>query len=170
MHPAFMYWWKHARGAERAGCGEARPGCGPEGSFFGGFGGPPFRGPRGHHGPPGPPEGGDFGVRRPLRFLAHKLDLSEEQTAQLAKVLDDLKIERAQAEVDQRRTVAAFADAIEGTTFGEARANEGGDQRVESAKKLREAVVKALREIHALLDEDQRKRFAYLVRTGVLAL
>lgn len=166
MHPAFMYWWKHARHSEHAGsC--ARPGCGPggDGAFFGGG-----FGPRGHHGPPGPSDGGDFGVRRPLRFLANKLELSEAQTAQLAKILDDLKIERAQAEVDQRRTIAAFADAIEGPTFGEARANEGGDQRVESAKKLREAVVKALREIHAILEDDQRKRFAYLVRTGVLAL
>ena len=164
-----MYWWKHARRSERAGCDDARSGCGPEGSHFGppgpgGFGG--FRG----HGPPGPPEGGDFGVRRPLRFLANKLELSEEQTGQLAKILDELKIERAQSEVDQRRTIAAFADAIEGTTFGDARANEGGDQRVESAKKLREAVVKALREIHGILEDDQRKRFAYLVRTGVLAL
>lgn len=164
MHPAFIHWWRSARHSE----GEARPGCGPgggcgpRGAFFGGFG------PRG--GPPGPGEGGDFGVRRPLRFLAHKLELSEEQTGQLAKILDELKTERAQAEVDQRRTIAAFADAIEGATFGEERANEGGDQRVESARRLREAVVKALRQIHGILDEDQRKRFAYLVRTGVLAL
>lgn len=181
MHPAFIHWWRSARRAECDGEG-ASAGCGP-GAFFGGGGfgrgrgfggGPPGpHGPPGHHGPP--PDffdgrGGDFGVRRPLRFLAHKLDLSEEQTAQLARILDELKTERAQAEVDQRRTIAAFADAIEGPTFGEERATEGGDQRVESARKLREAVVKALRQIHGILDEEQRKRFAYLVRTGVLAL
>ncbi|MBX3230714.1 MAG: Spy/CpxP family protein refolding chaperone [Labilithrix sp.] len=161
MHPAFFSWWKHARRSEREGCG---PHAHPGEAFFGGFG---------HHG--GPPHGGggpegQFGVRRPLRFLAHKLDLSEEQTANLARILDELKTERAQAEVDQRRTIAAFADAIEAATFGEARATEGGDQRVETAKRLRDAVVKALAQIHALLDDDQRKRFAYLVRTGVLAL
>lgn len=176
MHPAFISWWKHARRVEREGCG-AHAGYGPEAeAFANGFG------RRHRHGPPGPPPGppgagpdffdggGPFGVRRPLRFLAHKLDLSEEQTADLARILDELKTERAQADVDQRRTIAAFADAIEGATFGEERAKEGGDQRVESAKKLRDAVVKALSEIHKILEEDQRKRFAYLVRTGVLSL
>jgi Spy/CpxP family protein refolding chaperone len=109
-------------------------------------------------------------VRRPLRFLAHKLDLSESQIAELARILDELKTERAQGDVDHRRTVAAFADAIEGATFGEARAKEGGDQRVKSAEQLRDAVVKALARIHGVLDEEQRKQFAYLIRTGVLAL
>ena len=77
-----------------------------------------------------------------------------------ARILDALKTERAQADVDQRRTVAAFAEAIEAPTFGEERAKEGGEQRVESAKRLRDAVVKALGEIHKLLEDDQRKRFA----------
>lgn len=180
MHPAFFSWWKHARDAHHDGAPFQRPGCGPghhggRESFFGGFG-------RHGHGPPGPPPGphgppdffdgggGHFGVRRPLRFLAHKLDLSEQQTADLARILDELKTERAQAEVDHRRTIAAFADAIEGAAFGDERAKEGGEQRVDSAKRLRDAVVKALAEIHKLLEEDQRKRFAYLVRTGVITL
>src|SRR5689334_11293210 len=39
------------------------------------------------------PGGGDegagaFGVRRPLRFLAHKLQLDDAQVAQLARILD----------------------------------------------------------------------------------
>jgi Spy/CpxP family protein refolding chaperone len=185
MHPAFMWWWKHARRSERDGIDVHPEGfCGPGGDDEGRRGrhrghfrhGPPPPGPFGH-GPPPPPgfhegdgRGGDFGVRRPLRFLANKLDLSEAQTADLARILDALKTERAQAEVDQRRAIAAFADAIENATFGDARAAEGGEQRVESAKKLRDAVVKALGEIHALLNEDQRKRFAYLVRTGVLVI
>jgi Spy/CpxP family protein refolding chaperone len=153
-------------------------GCGEE-AFAGGDDRPPFRGGPFRSPPPRPgfPEdgffgggGGPFGVRRPLRFLAHKLDLSEPQIAELARILDELKIERAQADVDQRRTVAAFADAIEGANFGEERAREGGEQRVKSAERLRDAVVKALSQIHATLDEEQRKRFAYLIRTGVLAL
>ena len=115
-------------------------------------------------------DGGPFSTRRPLRFLAHKLDLSEAQIAELARILDELKTERAQADVDQRRTVAAFAEAIEGATFGDARAKEGGEQRVKTAGRLRDAVVKALGQIHATLDEEQRKHFAYLIRTGVVAL
>jgi hypothetical protein len=81
-----------------------------------------------------------------------------------------LKTERAQAEVDHRRTVAAFADAVESATFGVERAREGGEQRVKSTEQLRDAVIKALGEIHAVLDDEQRKRLAYLIRTGVLAL
>lgn len=114
--------------------------------------------------------GWNFGVRRPLRFLAHKLELDEPQVAALAKILDELKTERAQAEVDRRRTVAAFADALGGTTFDEARAKEGGALRVQSAERLRDAVVGALGKIHALLDDDQRGRLAYLIRTGTLSL
>lgn len=134
-------------------------GHGPGGRGFGGgrFGGPPD-------------DGGGFGVRRPLRFLAHKLELSEAQVPELARILDELKTERAQAEVDNRRTITAFADAIEGATFGEARSREGGELRVKSAERLRDAVTQALSRIHALLDDDQRKRLSYLVRTGVVTL
>ena len=41
--------------------------------------------------------GSGWGVRRPLRFLAHKLGLDQKQIAELARILDELKIERAQA-------------------------------------------------------------------------
>lgn len=109
-------------------------------------------------------------MRRPLRFLAYKLELDDDQVAELAKILDELKTERAQAEVDRRRTLSAFADAVSGATFDGARANEAGALRVESATKLRDAVVGALSRIHALLDDDQRSRLAYLIRTGTLTL
>lgn len=187
MHPSFYSWWKHARenlsdhaqhAHEHMRDGDPRH-CGPEdrrgrrgppgfpgfpGMHFGGFGG---------HGHGGPFEGGDgspFGVRRPLRFLAHKLELDEKQTEELARIIEALKTERAQAEVDHRRTITSFADALEEDTFGEARAREGGELRVKSAEKVREAVLAALGKIHAMLDPDQRKRFAYLIRTGVVSL
>jgi Spy/CpxP family protein refolding chaperone len=114
--------------------------------------------------------GGGFGVRRPLRFLAHKLDLDEKQVAELARILDALKTERAQAEVDRRRTLSAFADALSSEAFDTAKATEGGELRVSSAQRLRDAVLKALREIHAVLNPDQRLRLAYLIRTGTLAV
>lgn len=114
--------------------------------------------------------GGAFGVRRPLRYLAHKLELDDGQTAELAGILDDLKTERAQAEVDARRSMAAFADAVAGDTFDAARAGEGGTTRVRSAELLRVAVERALGRIHALLHPEQRRRFAYMIRSGTLRI
>jgi len=111
-----------------------------------------------------------FGVRRPLRFLAHKLDLDDRQIAALVRILDELKTERAQAEVDRRRSLSAFADAVGGDAFDEGRAKEASGTRVATAERLRDAVTNALRKLHALLEKDQRERLAYLIRTGVLAL
>jgi Spy/CpxP family protein refolding chaperone len=155
-----MYWWKqrHA-GGEGHGCGaEAGPG--------GGWGHWRHRGgwEASHD------EGGGFGVRRPLRFLAYKLELDEKQVAELAKILNELKTERAQAEVDGRRTIAAFADAVGGDAFDEAKANEAAALRVKSAERLKDAVTQALQRIHALLSPDQRQHLAYLIRTGVVTL
>ena len=113
---------------------------------------------------------GGFGVRRPLRFLAHRLGLDDTQVAALARVLDELKTERAQAEVDRRRTLATFADALSGEAFDDGKAGEAGALRVKSAERVREAVLKALKEIHAVLRPDQRTQLAYLIRTGTLAV
>ncbi len=169
-------WWNQRR-REHA-CGdEAQTGHGP-------FGRGPWgrgrhhqhhhHGPEGHEGAwaaPGDEDfGGPFGVRRPLRFLAHKLELEEHQVAELARILNELKTERAQAAVDNRRVVAGFADAIAGDAFDEAKTAEIGNERVKSAERMRDALVKSLAKIHAILDDEQRKRFAYLVRTGVLSL
>jgi Spy/CpxP family protein refolding chaperone len=117
-----------------------------------------------------PGYGGGWGVRRPLRFLAHKLDLNEKQIAELARILDEVKIERAQAEVDDRRSRAEFADAVQGETFDGDKAAAAGERRVQSAARLREAVIAALRRIHALLTPEQRQRLATMIRAGVLAV
>jgi len=109
-------------------------------------------------------------VRRPLRFLAHKLELSEEQVAELAKVLNDLKTERAQAAVDDRRATSAFADALTGETFDQAKVSGAADARVKVAERLRDAVTAALGKIHAILDSQQRAKLAYLIRTGALSI
>src|SRR5215510_9517768 len=61
--------------------------------------------------------GAGFGVKRPLRFLAYKLGLSEPQVSELAAILDELKTERAQAAVDDRRTLTSFAEAVTGEAF-----------------------------------------------------
>ncbi|QEH38820.1 hypothetical protein OJF2_74300 [Aquisphaera giovannonii] len=113
---------------------------------------------------------GGFGVRRPLRFLANELGLDEKQVAAFARLLDDLKIERAQAEVDDRRAMADYADSLAGAEFDAARATGAGDRRVRSATQLRDALVRYLGQIHALLSPEQRERLAYLIRAGVLAV
>jgi Spy/CpxP family protein refolding chaperone len=167
MYPGFMGWW-HQR---HHGFGEGAPAhCGPRGC-----------GPRSAH-RHGEPDGahashfghdddaGAFGVRRPLRFLAHKLELGDEQVAELATILADLKTERAQAAVDYRRSTSSFADAVSNTAFDVEKANGAGDVRVKSAERLREAVVSALGRIHAVLDDEQRKKLAYLLRTGTLQI
>ena len=115
-------------------------------------------------------EGSAFGVRRPLRFLAHKLDLDEKQISALVRILDELKTERAQAAVDDRRSLAEFADAVGGEAFDTARAASAGERRVQSAARVRDTLVRALQEIHALLTPEQRERLSYMLRTGILTV
>jgi Spy/CpxP family protein refolding chaperone len=116
----------------------------------------------------GDDEGGGFGVRRPLRFLAEKLNLDEKQVGELARILDELKTERAQAAVDDRRSLSDFADSLSGETFDTARVAAAGERRVVTAQRLRDAVARALSQIHALLNPEQRAKLAYMVRTGLL--
>ncbi len=163
MFPGFIPFWER----RRASCASSVPfGAGAAAAEM-------FFTPRWHGGF----EGGDveglgagFGVRRPLRYLAFKLNLSESQMADLAAILDELKIERAQAALDTRRATSALADAVSAGSFDDARAAEAGASRVRSAERIRDAVTRALKRIHAILDEEQRKKLAYLLRTGVLTV
>jgi Spy/CpxP family protein refolding chaperone len=114
--------------------------------------------------------GGGFGVRRPLRFLAHKLELDKDQVVILARILDELKIERAQSAVDDRRALADFADSLAGDQFDAAKAEAAGERRVESQKRLRATLVRSLQQIHAMLNSEQRARLAHLIRAGILTV
>jgi len=118
----------------------------------------------------GPWSGNPFGVRRPLRFLAAKLDLDESQVQKMAEILDELKTERAQAAVDDRRTLTAFAEALAPEAFDAGKAASGASLRTESADRVAKAVLSALERMHAVLRPEQRERFAYLIRTGVVGL
>jgi len=162
MYPGTMHWWLRRRWEAdcrpHAGCGSRSRGDRWEAP------------PRGRwteqHAAPG--EGAEFGVRRPLRFLAYKLGLDDHQVGELARILNALKTERAQAEVDARRAMAGLADAVAAASYDVQAANEAAAVRVRSAERLREAVTKTLGELHALLDPEQRARLAYLIRTGTL--
>ena len=164
MHPGFIHWWKEAqRQANGGGC-EAGASAG-------------WRGHGGHRGRErnddemaASGDGEGFGVRRPLRFMAFKLELNEAQVEALAAILADLKTERAQAAVDHRRSVSVFADALAGDTFDADAAAKAAHTRVKTAELLRDAVVKALGKTHALLNPEQRKALAYLLRSGQLTI
>lgn len=96
MHPGFFGWWKHHHASPHAGCGLLAHGAHHDGHAGGheararrGFG--PFGGPFG-----GAPAGGDdfgagLGVRRGLRFLAHKRvrDAVQRALTEIHAVLDD---------------------------------------------------------------------------------
>jgi Spy/CpxP family protein refolding chaperone len=109
-----------------------------------------------------------LGVRRPLRFLTWKLDLTGDQVAAVARILERLKIERAQAEVEQRRSASAIADAIAADTFDAAATSVATEHRATSAKNVQAAVARALGELHAALEPEQRKRLAMLIRTRAI--
>jgi len=123
-----------------------------------------------HHYTPGDDFAGGFGIRRPLRFLAWKLGLSEHQLEKFAAVINELKTERAQAAVDDRRALTLFADAASGETFDAGKAQEAAKLRVESAQRLQQRVADSLAALHAVLDTEQRGRLAYLLRTGTLVM
>jgi Spy/CpxP family protein refolding chaperone len=123
-----------------------------------------------HHHCQGEDPGGGLGVRRPLRFLAWKLGLSEDQVTGLAAVLSELKTERAQAAVDDRRALALLADAVQGESYDRKKAAEAAQLRVQSTERLQQTVVESLGRIHAALEPEQRARLAYLLRTGTLMM
>lgn len=155
--PGFIHsrrWWGSCGGNPRWAKAYAAAACGPMvemSASDGEFGG-----------------GSPFGVRRPLRFLAWKLGLDDKQVAEVAKLLADIKTERAQAEVDARRAAAMLADLAATADFDQAKAKEVADLRVRSAERIRDELVKMLARLHAILDTEQRERLAYLIRTGAL--
>jgi Spy/CpxP family protein refolding chaperone len=181
MYPGFFHWWKEAQrqvnehGAQYHSAGAH---CGPSDC------GPGHqhqhrrrqRGPEDHEASGGAPfdegggGGGSFGVRRPLRFMAWKLELDQEQVDSLAAVLADLKTERAQAAVDHQRSVGNFADVLAPEAFDKEAAKAAAQTRVLTAERLRDAVVKALEKTHAILKPEQRKQLAYLLRSGQLTI
>jgi hypothetical protein len=111
-----------------------------------------------------------LGVRRPLRFLAWKLELDDDQTARLARILERLKLERAQASLDLRRAAADLADALEADEFARDKVDSANTLRAEAARRVETAVATALQELHALLEPDQRARLAEFVRSGVIRI
>ncbi len=102
--------------------------------------------------------------------MAHRLDLDDEQIDKLAAILNTLKTERAQARLDEQRSVAKIAEAIEGEGFDQSKVEEALQLRVAAAERLKAEVLATLRNTHEMLDAEQRKRLAYLLRSGQLTI
>ncbi len=111
---------------------------------------------------------GTMGIRRPLRFLTWRLHLTSDQVAEAAKILERLKIERAQAAVNLRRAASEFAEGVESEEFGRGHVESAGQTRLEAARRVQETVAGALEELHGLLDEDQREKLAMLIRSRTI--
>lgn len=132
------------------------------------FGGP-HHGPHGHHHGHGP-RGRGFGLRRPLRFLIERLGLDATQAAEVQRAFEDLRLEREQADLDRRRGQAKLADLLESDTLDDAAVEAAAESRITAAKREKEAVVAALRRIHATLRPEQRPVVASMLRSGPFTL
>jgi len=157
MHPGFYHRWK--RSQEDRGGEQRATACGRGGWRR-----------HGHSHGHSQYQASGFGVRRPLRYMAHKLDLDDEQIDTLAGILNVLKTERAQARLDEQRSIAGIADAVEAEDFDQAAAAEALSARVEATERLKEEVLTTLKKTHEMLDSEQRKRLAYLLRSGQLTI
>ena len=111
-----------------------------------------------------------LGVRRPLRFLTWKLDLDDDQVREFAEVLRRLKTARGQARIDWETSVADVADAFSADAFDEPAVERALDARKRSEAQLQDQVLIALRRVHEILEDDQRREFAYLLRSGGLVI
>ena len=160
MHPGFLHWRRARACAQQAAHLASAPALrgGAHAAHGGGY-------EAAGHGP-----GPTFGVRRPLRVMAHELELDDEQVEALARIIDELKTQRAQAAVDERRSIGQVADGLLGSEFDRSAVTAAVNLRVQSAERLRDAVVEALASTHALLKPEQRKKLAYLLRSGQLTI
>lgn len=114
--------------------------------------------------------GGGFGVRRPLRYLRYQLDLDESQTRRLAAVLNRLKLERDQGQIDEARSTQALADLVMHEKVLPEEVKAALAPRLKTAERLQAEIALSLAEICEILDADQRDVFADLLRDGAISL
>lgn len=124
----------------------------------------------GHHSMFSWSSGPTFGVRRPLRHLAWKLNLSEAQIRDVVDVLDRLKTAYNQARLDQDRSTSDVAAVFAGAEFDAERVTAALANRTRATEVLNLDLLAATRRIFELLNEEQRREFAYLLRSGAFVL
>jgi Spy/CpxP family protein refolding chaperone len=111
-----------------------------------------------------------FGVRRPLRHLAWKLNLDEDQVRKLVDILDKLKTGYAQARLDRDRSTSDVAAVFSAAEFDTDRASAAFSMRTRATETLNQELLTAIRALFEMLNEEQRKEFAYLLRSGAFML
>lgn len=94
----------------------------------------------------------------------HRLGLDESQAAEFAAIIDDLKIEHAQAFVDHRRAVSAMVQLFAGERFDREAAGKIADERTEGVRRLHTAIIDALHRAFEVLTPEQRQHLVTLVR------
>jgi Spy/CpxP family protein refolding chaperone len=109
------------------------------------------------------------GPRRPLRLLARRLGLEGDQLATVAGILEDQRIEQAQAKVDRRRAAKLHAESLTGETFDASKAEAAGAQVIEAVTRVQRARAEALAALHATLAPEQRAQLGVMLRSGLLA-
>jgi len=114
--------------------------------------------------------GPTFGVRRPLRHLAWKLNLTEAQVRDVVDVLDRLKTAYNQARLDQDRSTSEIAAVFAASAFDADKVGSALSMRTRATDALNQELLTATRRIFDLLNEDQRRDFAYLLRSGAFVL
>ena len=113
---------------------------------------------------------GGFGVRRPLRYLSHRLDLDDQQRRVLAASFERIKIEREQAALDRKRSDSQVADKLTQQELAVEDLQQAMCPRTDIAQRLQATIAKELYDSVRVLDDEQREEFAYLVRSGVVKL
>ena len=122
--------------------------------------GPPWARHRGWGRRRGP--GGSFW----LRAIFSRLDTTPGQEKEIRSAIEELQ-DRARDARDGLKTARAdVASAIRGEIFDEAAIAGAGTRADATAGQVKDAILAALRRIHAVLDDKQRERLADLFANG----
>jgi hypothetical protein len=98
------------------------------------------------------------------------LNLTEAQIRDVVDVLDKLKTDYNQAQLDRDRSTSEIAAVFSGAEFDSTRASAALSMRTRATDALNQELLAAMQRIFALLNEDQRRDFAYLLRSGAFVL
>jgi len=105
-----------------------------------------------------------------MPFIFSIVNLDDKQVPALGRIVEKIRVEREQAAVDLRRAGGEYADALESHGYQDDPVVVATRRRVVAATSVQEVVTRSLRELHDLLDAEQRAEFPSLIRTGAVKL